>query len=59
MWVKCDAVGEEVDQGICELLWRPRPTWSNARSADVVAVKLLSFPEFSKGRAERMILATS
>jgi hypothetical protein len=44
MWVKCNAEGEKVDEDVCKFLWRPRPTWGNARDAEVVAIQLQSFP---------------
>ena len=45
-------------EGICKFLWRPRPTWANARGAEVVAIQLRSFPEFNKGLLEITMAGT-
>lgn len=52
MWVKCDAHGEAIDQDKCAFLWRPRPTWANARDVKLVDSRLQSFPDLKQALLE-------
>jgi hypothetical protein len=55
MWVRCDGHNEEIDTGKCSFLWRPKPTWANARQMTVVDRRLQSFPELNKALLELTI----
>ena len=52
MWVACDGHNEEIEDGKCSFLWRPKPTWANARQIRIVDKRLQSFPKLGKALLE-------
>ena len=42
MWSDCMGMDGEVDEGVCQWVWRPNPRWKNAREL-IVLKKSLSF----------------
>ena len=46
MWADCMGTDDEVDEGVCQWVWRPNPRWKNARELIVMKKSLTLMPAY-------------